>query len=238
VHAREDEDDLASITTGSHRGTIERALLRPALAGHAVGRDHARADAADAVRIVWTHDRDGRPLAALPPRAARWMQRWRPRLEARRDARHRQPWWALFRTEAARPDAPRLVWADFGRSLRTRVLERGDPTVPLNTCYVLRTATLEDAFALDALLGSPLAAAWLDAIAEPARGGWRRYLGWTVAALPVPNDWVRARTLLAPLGRRRAHGDPPSPAEHLAVVASAYRLAPASLGGLIAWPAA
>jgi hypothetical protein len=163
------------------------------------------------------------------------MQRWRPRLEQRRDARHRQPWWTLFRTEAARPDTPRLVWADFGRTLRTQVLDCGDPTVPLNTCYVLRTPALEDAFALDALLGSPLATAWLDAIAEPARGGWRRFLGWTVAALPVPDDWVRARTLLAPLGRRRAIGDPPTPEEHLAVVASAYRLDKASVAPLVAW---
>lgn len=235
VHAHEDDDDLARITAGAHHGTIERTLLRPALAGHAVGRDVDRAVEHESVRIVWTHGRDGRPLGTLPPRAARWMQRWRSRLERRRDARQRQPWWTLFRTDAARPDTPRLVWADFGRTLRTRVLDRGDPTVPLNTCYVLRTPALEDAFALDALLGSPLAAAWLDAIAEPARGGWRRYLGWTVAALPVPDDWVRARTLLAPLGRRRSLGDPPSPDEHLAVVASAYRLDVATVSPLIAW---
>ena len=232
VQALEGDDDLARIAAGAHEGTIERTLLRPALAGHAIGREH---DDSTGVRIVWTHDRDGRPLGTLPPRAARWMQRWRPRLEQRRDARHRQPWWTLFRTEAARPDTPRLVWADFGRTLRTRVLDAGDPTVPLNTCYVLRTPALEDAFALDALLGSPLATAWLDAIAEPARGGWRRFLGWTVAALPVPDDWVRARTLLAPLGRRRAIGDPPSPEEHLAVVASAYRLDSATVAPLVAW---
>jgi hypothetical protein len=232
VHAHEDDDDLARISAGEKRGTVERLLLRPALAGHAVGRtprDH------EDVRILWTHGRDGKPLTTLPPRAARWMQHWRPRLERRRDAQRTQPWWTLFRTDAARPDTPRLVWADFGRTLRTRVLERGDPTVPLNTCYVMRTPTLDDAFALDALLASPLAGAWLDAIAEPARGGWRRFLGWTVAALPVPDDWVRARSLLAPLGRRRAIGDPPSPDEHLAVVASAYRLDPHTVAPLVAW---
>jgi hypothetical protein len=233
VAAQEDDDQLARVVAGTHHGTIERTMLRPTLAGHAVGRSAVHA--AEALRIVWTHGRDGRPLAALPPRTARWMQRWRPRLEGRRDARHRQPWWTLFRTDAARPDTPRLVWADFGRTLRTHVLDAGDPTVPLNTCYVLRAPSLEDAYALDALLSSTVASAWLDAIAEPARGGWRRFLGWTVAALPVPSDWLRARTLLAPLGRRRAVGDPPSPDEHLAVVASAYGLAPAALAPLIDW---
>ena len=130
---------------------------------------------------------------------------------------------------------PRLVWADFGRSLRTIVLDCGDPTVPLNTCYVLRTPSLDDAYALDALLSSPIAAAWLEAIAEPARGGWRRYLGWTVSALPVPQDWLRARTMLAPLGRRRTQGDHPSPDEHIAVVASAYSLDSRVISPLLAW---
>lgn len=233
VAAREHDDHLATIIAGERTGTIERGLLRPALMGQAVGR--ADGTEQDDLRIVWTHGRDGRPLSALPPRAARWMQRWRPRLEHRRDARHRLPWWTLFRTDAARPDTPRLVWADFGRTLRTRVLDIGDPTVPLNTCYVLRTPALEDAYALDALLSSPIASAWLDTIAEPARGGWRRFLGWTVAALPVPADWLRARVLLAPLGRRRAFGDPPSPEEHLAVTASAYGLDARALASLIAW---
>lgn len=233
VAAREHDDELATIVAGERTGVIERMLLRPALTGQAVGR--LADDPRHAVRIVWTHGRDGRPLSTLPPRAARWMQRWRPRLEGRRDATHRLPWWTLFRTDAARAETPRLVWADFGRTLRTLVLDAGDPTVPMNTCYVLRTPALDDAYALDALLSSPVASAWLDAIAEPARGGWRRFLGWTVAALPIPDDWLRARLLLAPIGRRRAIGDPPSPDEHIAVVASAYGLDPRAIAPLIAW---
>ncbi len=233
VAAREHDDDLATIVAGERTGVIERTLLRPALTGQAIGR--LADDPRNGMRIVWTHGLDGRPLTTLPPRAARWMQRWRPRLEGRRDATGRQPWWTLFRTDAARPETPRLVWADFGRTLRTLVLDAGDPTVPLNTCYVLRTPAIDDAYALDALLSSPVATAWLDAIAEPARGGWRRFLGWTVAALPVPEDWLRARLLLAPIGRRRAIGDPPSPDQHIAVVASAYGLDPRVIAPLIAW---
>lgn len=238
VAAFEHDDHLASIAAGERTGTIERTLLRPALTGQALGnpsRNEATRVTDDALRIVWTHDRDGKPLITLPPRAARWMQRWQPRLEERRDANHRMPWWTLFRTDAARAETPRLVWADFGRSLRTVVLNSGDPTVPLNTCYVLRTASIDDAYALDALLSSAIAGAWLDAIAEPARGGWRRYLGWTVCSLPVPGDWLRARVLLAPLGRRRAGGDVPSPDEQLAVVASAYGVEVEQVAPLLAW---
>ncbi len=238
VAAHEHDDHLATVSAGERTGTIERTLLRPALTGQALGnsaRNEATRAADHALRIVWTHDREGRPLTALPPRAARWMQRWKPKLEGRRDATHRLPWWTLFRTDAARAETPRLVWADFGRALRTVVLNSGDPTVPLNTCYVLRTANLDDAYAIDALLSSQIAGAWLDAIAEPARGGWRRYLGWTVCSLPVPHNWLRARVMLAPLGRRRAAGDYPSPEEHLAVVASAYGVTVQQLEPLLTW---
>lgn len=221
VHAVEHDDDTATVTSTStstsggsalpRQGVIERTLLRPALRGEDIGRAEWARDAshasgaADAPRIIWTHDRQGHVLRTLPPATTRWLAHWRPRLSARADVRHRSPWWTLFRTEAARCDVARVVWADIGRRLRTRVLLPGDPTVPLNSCYVVRAPRPDDAFALNALLQSTIAAAWLDALAEPARGGFRRYLGWTVAALPLPNDWREAALLLAPLGEQLAH---------------------------------
>ena len=65
---------------------------------------------------------------------------------------------------------------------------------------VVEYVDIDDAHALATLLNSSLVAAWLNSIAEPARGGYRRYLGWTLSLLPVPVDWIRARNLLAPLG--------------------------------------
>ena len=44
----------------------------------------------------------------------------------------------------------------------------------------------------------PLVGAWLGILAEPARGGFHRYLGWTLALLPLPRDWPAAVRLLAP----------------------------------------
>lgn len=212
VHAVEHDDESATVTASAtpiiRQGVIERLLLRPALRGEgiATGEAYAADHPEHELRIVWTHATDGTPLRALPPATTRWLAHWRPRLESRRDARARMPWWTLFRTEAARADTPRVVWADIGKRLRTRVLDAGDPTVPLNSCYVLRARTLQDAHALNALLQSTIAAAWLDVLAEPARGGFRRFLGWTVAALPVPPDWDSASRLLAPLGRQLAAG--------------------------------
>ena len=143
----------------------------------------------------------------------------------------------LFRTEAARADRPRVVWSDFGRVPRAAVLPAGAPHVPLNTCYVVRTASDDDALALAALLNSALAAAWLGAIAEPARGGWRRFLGWTVAQLPVPADWAAAVRTLAPLGAAGWRGAPPAADVLWEAVADCYGVPPALLRPLLEWAA-
>lgn len=237
VNAIEQDDDTAIIKCDGREYVVERSLLRPALRGESIAlRTKTRGSRiTNDLRILWTHDADGVPLRALPPRTSRWFARYRSQLESRKDARTKQPWWTLFRTEAARSECARLVWADLGRSLRTTILPPGDPTVPLNSCYVMRASSLTDAHALDALLTSPIAAAWLDAIAEPARGGWRRFLGWTVGALPIPENWPEARVPLARLWRAQQGNSPPSPEEHLAVVAAAYGIPLRSLIPLLNW---
>jgi hypothetical protein len=73
----------------------------------------------------------------------------------------------------------------------------GDPAVPLNSCYVIHAPTIQDAQALTVILRSTLVAAWLRAVAEPARGGYQRHLGWTMGMLPLPADWSTARDRLA-----------------------------------------
>ena len=252
VHATEHHDDGATVTALSgppRQAVIERVLLRPALRGDGIGAHPtgatpaSPADAPDAheLRVVWTHGPDGLPLRTLPPATARWLAQWRPRLQARGDARGNQPWWTLFRTEAARTDLPRLVWADIARRMRCTVLPAGDPTVPLNSCYVMRLPSLADAHALQALLSSSIANAWLNVLAEPARGGFRRFLGWTVATLPVPSDWPRAVRLLRPFGETLTGAAAESPTRATTIAAldaavlQAYQLPPTVLAPLMEW---
>lgn len=229
-----DAGDPATVTSGDVQGCVERALLRPVLRGETV--TPWRATPGDE-RIVWTHAPDGAPLATLPPAASAWLRRWRRRLERRADARRATRWWTLFRTEAADPRRARVVWNDIGRTPRAAVLLPGDPTVPLNTCYVARAPTVDDALALAALLNAPVVAAWLSVLAEPARGGYHRYLGWTLAALPLPPDWVRARDLLLPLARAATSGAPPSPAVLDDAVLTAFDVTPAAVAPLMQWAA-
>lgn len=227
VRVKDTGRDLASIVDADgEQGAVELALLRPALRGDDVVpwvRDSCKE------WIVWTHDAYGAPLARLPERARSWLRRHYGDLVGRRDAVHSKRWWSLFRVDAGDSSRCRVVWADFGRRPRALVLPAGDPTVPLNTCYVLPCDDERDAWAVVALLNSLVAAAWLNALAEPARGGYRRYLGWTVAQLPLPKDWARARTILSEA--RRLDDD-----RLLDAVLAAYRVERSDLAALLSWP--
>ncbi len=235
VRALRERGGVAQVVGGGGcQGDIEASLLRPIIRGESVKR-WRRVRSGE--QLIWTHDERGLPLERLPPFAARWLARWARALAARSDARHRGRWWSLFRTEAARHDRPRVVWADMGRTPRALFVAAGDAAVPLNSCYVIRCRDDEDAMAFTALLNSPLAAAWLAIPAEPARGGYRRYLGWTMALLRVPARWDRARDVLAPLGVR-AYENPESvsEAELLAAALDAYGLSHRDVAPLLAWP--
>jgi hypothetical protein len=159
---------------------------------------------------------------------------------ARADVRDARVWWSLIRTDGAATDTPRVVWADFGRRPRALVLGAGDCTLPLNTCYVARCTDSTDARTLAAILNSSIAAAWLSVLAEPARGGFRRYLGWTMARLPLPADWDRARRILAPLISRfeeREGLERLPPARLADAVLEAYRLRGGDIEPLLTWAA-
>jgi hypothetical protein len=224
--------EVSFVSARERHGSIEREMLRPLVRGESLS---AWRVSGPREYLVWPHGRDNSPRRDLPPLARAWLAPFRDQLSLRTDLRGRLPWWTLFRTESARFDRPRVVWADFGLTPRAMVLPALDSTVPLNSCYATTCNTLEDALALAALLNGPLAAHWLNAIAEPARGGYRRYLGWTISLLPLPRDWERARAMLAPLGQRAMIGGEPSDSELLESVVDAYGLKLAEVQPLLRW---
>jgi hypothetical protein len=226
------ENEIALISAGDRRGRIERGMLRPLVRGETLSpwKTTARRE-----YIVWSHCDNHLPRKDLPPLARRWLLPFRDQLGARADLHGRLPWWTVFRTESAHSEHARVVWADFGTRLRAMVIEPGDPMVPLNTCYAISCDTLDDAHGLAALLNGPLVTAWLDVVAEPARGGYRRYLGWTMSLLPLPADWKRTRDRLAPIGARAMSGDPPSDDELLAGALDAYGVTLPEIQPLLSW---
>ncbi len=232
VHVERIDGEVASISAGERLGLIERQMLRPLVRGESLA---AWRMTGPREYLVWPQ-RDGSvPLNPLPPLARRWLFPYRDQLASRSDLHGRLPWWTVFRTESASHRNPRVIWADFGLTPRAIVIEAGDPVIALNSCYVANCATLADAHSLAALLNGPLVTAWLNVLAEPARGGYRRYLGWTLSLLPVPSDWDHAREQLAHLGERAMLGDVPSDAELLDAALSAYRLDLSDIQALLSW---
>ncbi len=200
---------------------VEPGCIRLALRGREVRPFRAE----PRFRLLWPHDDAGRPLAALPPGAARHLRRHRDRLALRADADPRLPWWACFRAAAGRP-VPRVAWADLARRLQAAALvgAGGNRVVPLNTCYVVLATADEDALALAAWLNST----WLRTAAahgaDEARGGYRRFGARVVGALPFPLAARRDPELVALARRGARHPVQPELDER---VASLLGLAPA-----------
>jgi hypothetical protein len=228
------DGQVAYISSGGHTAPIEREILRPLVRGETLT---AWSITGPRECLIWPYTEDKQPLRALPPLARRWLLSFHDKLDGRSDLNGRMPWWTLFRTESGSIASPRVMWADFGLAPRAIAVEAGDPIVALNSCYVVNCETMKDGQALATLLNGPLVSAWLNTLAEPARGGYRRYLGWTMSLLPLPEDWNRARDLLAPLAERAMLGDVPPQDEMMDAALSAYGLGFRDVEPLLSWMA-
>lgn len=180
---------------------VEAELLRPAVRG----RDVRPFRVSSRHQLLWTHDRHGEPLPALPPRAGAWIARHEVQLRSRSDARPGVPW-TLFRVRGAL-DAWRVIWADVSRTLTAAALTGATSDhVPLNTCYVLSASSADQANALSAWLNAPPVRALAAAAAAPASGGYRRHTASVVEQLPLPHG-VLESDALRDLALAAADGD-------------------------------
>ena len=145
----------------------------------------------------------------LWPPAGGWRKppRWLEKLAA---ARGLDP--GDYRLSFVRPEhvGIKVAWKDLSRGLAAAVLpdvvhvnEQPFPLVPNQTLYALDAVSLDEAYALSAILNSSIAGALLVAVAERAKDLHFRYFGRTVAALPWPEvrqEWDHLVRL-----SRRAH---------------------------------
>ena len=132
--------------------------------------------------VLWTHGPDGKPLGRLPKELSARLGPHEERLLRRSDYRGGAPW-QLFRTALA--FAPhRVIWRDLGRRLTAAVPDSA--VVPLNTAYGIATLNAADAAALAALFNTRWLTALARLVADPARGGFRRFNARVVSNLPIP----------------------------------------------------
>jgi hypothetical protein len=166
---------------------------RPAIRGRDIGPWHCEAKR----YVLWTHDADGTPLARLPREFAARFSGKEERLRRRADYRS-GPLWQLFRTGLGFA-AHRVIWPDLARCLSAAV--PSTDVVPLNTVYGIATRDAAESAALAALFNSRWLTALARLVADPARGGFRRFNAGVVRGLPVPTAGAGVWTELA----RRGH---------------------------------
>lgn len=144
--------------------------------------------------LIWTHDGSGAVRTSLPGRTRAYLDEHRDRLRARSELRSRRPFWTLFRVAPEKWNR-RVAWRDIGRNPAAVVIpptiQRHGMTFPvisLNTVYQVATDGEDEAHTLACLLNSLVVRVFLRSIAERANGGYFRFLGWTVGALPIPAE--------------------------------------------------
>lgn len=185
-------DDLFLI---DHEGPGTRPAIR--------GRDIAAWRCKPRRHLIWTHGADAAPLAHLPRELAARFSGHADRLRRRSDYRDGPPW-QLFRTGLGFA-AHRVVWADLSRRLAAVVPP--PEAVPLNTVYGIATRDASDAAALAALFNTHWLTTLARLVADPARGGFRRFNARVVGGLPVPPAESPVWPELARRGERREPAD-------------------------------
>ena len=161
---------------------VEAEVLRWALRG----RDVRAFGCQPQLQLLWTHDCAGRPRAALPPAAAKYLLGHESELRSRKDFTG-GPIWTVFRVKTAIAKY-RVVWADLAQQLSAAALTTADDVrqIPLNSCYVVAVRSAVAAECLAACLNS----SWLRAAAQlsavQAASGYSRFNARTIAELPLP----------------------------------------------------
>lgn len=203
------------------------------------GRDIRPWSARSSRRILWAYDEQLNPREEIPASLREYFERRRAKLEGRSDFRPGRPIWQLFRVSEGLVK-PKVVWRDLSPKLEAAIAPAD--TLPLNTVYFISCADDARARLLAALLNSAPMRAVAYALAERARGGWRRHFAWVIRLLPLPSSLVPLLSgepaACAPLGARAllAEDLAQQAAPQIdALIAREFGITAAQLDSLSAW---
>jgi hypothetical protein len=169
-----------------------------------------------------------------PPGGWRKPPKWLEKLAA---ARGLKP--GDFRLSFVRAEhvGIKVAWKDLSKGLAAAVLpdvvhvnEVAFPLVPNQTLYGIDAVSLDEAYAISAILNSTVAGALLVAVAERAKDAHFRYFGRTVAALPWPDTRPEREQLVRVA--RRAHRGADVMRDLDALAARSYRVSESELAVL------
>src|SRR5690554_5170049 len=174
-----------------HDDAATRALLgndfdafsRPVLSG----RDVRPWSVKTPQRILWPYEAALELRNDLPDALQAHFSTHATRLKGRSDFRSDSPLYQMFRVKTDRLK-PKVVWRDLSPKLEAALAPA--EVVALNTVYFIALEDMRRARLFAALLNSAPMRAMAYALAERARGGWRRHFAWVMRLLPVPRRIV------------------------------------------------
>lgn len=156
---------------------------RPVLSGRDVRPWSINSDR----RILWGYGDDVELHSDLPDALRTHFDKHTRKLKKRSDYRSDKALWQMFRVKPELTQ-PKVVWRDLSPKLEA-ALAPAD-VVPLNTVYFIALQDTRRARLFAALLNSAPMRAMAFALAERARGGWRRHFAWVMRLLPMPRRFV------------------------------------------------
>jgi len=187
------------------------------------GRDVRRWSAATAQWMLW-------------PPASGWREP-PPWLVAFAAARGAAP--GSFRLSYVRPEhvGIKVAWKDLSRGMAAAVLPdvvhangHAVPVVPNQTLYSLDCVSLDEAYAIAALLNSTIVDALLLAVAERAKDAHYRYFGRIVSRIPLPRlDEASRQWQMLVRASRQGHQGIDVSGEVDSIVSAAYGVTAAEL---------
>jgi len=201
------------VKTGDNRSFFLEA--QAIVGGHLVTPDGLRVPLTAVCRCV-----RGRDLQRWSVAESQWML-WPPArgwrnppvwLQTLAAARGLEP--EEFRLAFVKPEhvGIKVAWKDLSRGVAAAVLPdvvhidgQPFPLVPNQTLYAIDAVSLDEAYAIAAVLNSTIAGALLASVAERAKDAHYRYFGRTVGALPWP-ELGAEREAMVRLARRAHRG--------------------------------
>ncbi len=150
--------------------------VRPSMSGSGLGRTPKS-------EILFCYD-GAAPMDRVPKVLEDYFAGHARRLQQRSDFDRRGPLWQLFRVRDD-TQAPKVAWRDMSVLLDPVVVAAD--FVPMNTVYYAPFDDPAAAAGFARWMASIPVRAVAYALAERARGGWRRHFAWVVRMLPVPD---------------------------------------------------
>lgn len=189
---------LAIVNEQNDKDIIEAELLQPVVRG----RDIEAWRYCSPRYIIWTHDKKGLPLRALPENASQYFSKYEKKLLGRADYQKRHPPWTIYRVSKEKLGS-KVGWQELSKMMEAVIIQPkivdsllGERLlIPIQTVYFIATGNSKLDLGLSGLLNSTFARAFISSFSlkEMGQPPRFRHFSWTVGLVPLPSDFTERK---------------------------------------------